>query len=576
MQCSKGVVPLGVALEVAAEKCLTLLQCRLQEDLQEERGPANGSFLTEKQKMRPNVNLAAYSALFTLFGCTCTIIGGLGVHGVSRGCKSASAERLNLSRRSGPTVGKLAENLGKNPEDLGVIYIFGSGAELLGGIASGWAYDWAPNSNYVIGGGGALLGSLFALIPVASFFNRIALTVIFTLACFPRPFINTGGNLMVVWMLGKKSAPWLNAINGMFGLGATLAPFVSDGVWAATKWMDPLGYHRYRVACAFWLVAILVAIACAIPMLLEAPTSETHRHLENEARRKRNRERRRRRREEESLLKSDEEGAATETEESEGQAGTEQEEDEEDEEPEPDIRVRWVEPILLLGVLFMTAATAIEVSMGNWVYTYALHYMHLKPEGASTLNSFYWLAFTGARLVLLPVLFSSTALTPAACLLGSTLLVIFGCLTSMHYSSSVVALYFCAAAAGIGVAPCYGTTVALVREHIPLSGRSQSSFAIATGLGAGLGPFGAAAVMSGNNYGRFIPFELACAFISLASSVAMAAWPKRPEVVEWERRRKRWLAYEAEAFLDVQPPPAPKLVHKVLQVHSIPQMNPTS
>lgn len=526
-----------------------------------------------------------------------------------------------MSFSAGPTIGRLAENLERNPEDLGIIYIFGSGAELLGGIVSGWAYDYFSNANYVLGAGGALLGLLFSTIPVASFFNRLILTICFTFNAFPRPLINTGGNLMVVWIRGKKSAPWLNAINGMFGLGATLAPFVADLAWYGTAWMEP-HLHRWRICVAYWCVAVCVAIACAIPMLLEAPQSDTHKKLERQERQRRKEERHRKRLQaveaanaqqqqqkhqqglqqqhhasnsftagepsvteeaKEPLLRSDstcDPEAESESQTAEETDVTEDDDDnsEGEEIEEPNVRVKWFEPILILGVLFMTAATAIEVSVGNWIYTYAVRYekLQLDPEQASTLNSFYWLTFTGARLVLLPLLFSATTLSPASCLIGSTVLVGIGCLYAIVYDASVLALYACAAAAGIGVAPCYGTTVALVREHIPLSGRAQSSFAIATGLGAGLGPFGASAVMIGNHYERFIPFELTCALISLVCSIAMAAWPKRPEVVEYERRKAGWAAHEAEAFIDVAPPVSPPLIHKVHQLHGISLMSPSS
>jgi fucose permease len=578
--------------------------------------------------MRPNVNLIAYSALFTLFGCTCTIIGTSTPRLQNRQCSpTPAAPTLSThsatftSLPSGPTIGRLAENLHLNPEDLGIIYIFGSGAELLGGIIAGWAYDSCNNANFVIGTGGAILGLFFSTIPVASLTNRIFLTVCFTLNALPRPLINTGGNLMVVWIRGKKSAPWLNAINGMFGLGATIAPFVADLTWYSTAWMENLDLHRWRICVAYWCVAVCVVIACAIPMLLEAPKSDTHKHLEREERQRQKEARQKKRKDaierassahaservdsaagtsssvadenlsKEPLLSKESNGGGEDSaievesitaEESATDADDDGEDadSENDDIEEPDIRVKWFEPILILGVLFMTTATAIEVSVGNWIYTYA----HLSPSlqlssrGASTLNSFYWLTFTAARLVLLPVLFSATTLSPAACLIGSTVLVVVGCLYAIVYNTSVVALYFCAAAAGIGVAPCYGTTVALVREHIPLSGRAQSSFAIATGLGAGLGPFGASAVMGGNNYDRLIPFELSCAFLSLVCSVGMAMWPKRREVIVYERRKAGWPAAEAETLLDVGTagPVAAPLIHKMHQLHGISLMTPSS
>jgi fucose permease len=424
--------------------------------------------------MRGNVRLklAAYSALFIAFGATVVMIG--------------------------PMLGSLATSVGRAPEQLGFLFVYASGAELVGALVAGEAFDRSANAHFVLALASLGLAIPFAAIPTSK--SVLALTLCWTVSAAFRPFLTTGTNLLIAWSLGDRSAPWLNAVNGMFGLGATLAPACASAFASLPKVA-----HLSSLSMPFYSVSATIVIFSILILLLPPPDrrspQQQHQHQTGTS--------------------------SNDTSPGEPNLSTDLEQQEQ---PERSSDVEWGMLEFSVAVLFLAASTAYEVALGNWLYTIAIN-AGLSAPSASLVTSAYWAAFTFTRLLLVPALFALTNTTLSTCLVGSSALMCASCGCVFTLPAPSLAIWLCALVGGVSVAPCYGSTVALIREKMPFHGRTQSALAIACGVGGGIGPWLAARAMRALGWGGALAFCFATAGCCLASAGSMAfASPSRKRV----------------------------------------------
>lgn len=442
------------------------------------------------------VRLIAYSVLFVAFGCAVVLIG--------------------------PTVAPLAAAVGVPAERLGFLFVYASAAELIGALVAGETYDRARNAHSVLAMSAIGLAVPFAIIPFCSAFGLVWVAAAWTVSALFRPFLNTGGNLLVAWLLGEKSAPWLNALNGMFGLGASLAPAcASAGAYAVYS----TGSSFSGLVAPYLSVgAIIFVIALGI-WFMPPPARSSSDAAASEAMVA----------ESEPSNKPDANDAPEQGSTTTGtdtlavvEGGAEKAGAQVESNDEEGKEHQWGTFEFAVAVLFLAAATAFEVAIGNWIHTIAMN-AGLSSRVASFVTSMYWGSFTSARLVLVPALFSLTNLSLSTCLLGASTLMCVSCASVFALPGQALPIWLCALAGGVGVAPCYGSTVALIREKLPFHGRTQSALAIACGVGGGLGPYLAARAMRALGYGGAIALCLCLAGCCLASagSMALASAPQQ-------------------------------------------------
>ena len=173
--------------------------------------------------------------------------------------------------------------------------------------------------------------------------------------------VNTGANVLLTWTHREHSGPYMNALHFFFGLGAVGGPFLVARVTGTAA--------GYRLA--YWgLAAFVGLVGLSVMAMRDAPRP-----------------------------RSDEEVVAR-------GAG-----------PSP-----W--PFLALAGLFLFFYVGAEISFGGWIYTYARRLGLASETGAAYLASAFWLAFTGGRLVSIPV---ATRAAPQRVLLAASA----GCLLAL-------------------------------------------------------------------------------------------------------------------------------------------------
>jgi len=141
-------------------------------------------------------------------------------------------------------------------------------------------------------------------------------------------------------------------------------------------------------------------------------------------------------------------------------------------------------PPLSLFVL-VGSCIGLEVMFSSQAFAFATDHLHLTPGQAATANSSFYLAFTVMRIAVIPL---SLYMPVRTVLLWCCLLqAIGGVVTSHathHYSVACAGL----ALIGAGVAPAFGSVLALLAEHSTLSGKAVGTLSVAGSIGATICP----------------------------------------------------------------------------------------
>jgi MFS transporter, FHS family, Na+ dependent glucose transporter 1 len=239
---------------------------------------------------------------------------------------------------TGPTLPALATQTNSKIGQMGLLFLASSSGYILGTLISGRIFDRA-RGHLVLG-----IAQLF----VAVFLVLITLThwlwvLLVILVCMgvAGGFINTGGNILMVWTHGEKVGPFMNALHFFFGLGAFLSPLLIAQV------IGVAGGYRW----GYWILAV-VAILVGLRMLTTpgnprpsfAKVGETVRHVG----------------------------------------------------PIP-------VGLIISAMLFFFFYVGAEIAFGGWIYTYAISLKLASIVMAAYLNSAFWLSFTIGRLISIPI-----------------------------------------------------------------------------------------------------------------------------------------------------------------------------
>lgn len=259
----------------------------------------------------------------------------------------------------GPTINKLAEHTGSDLATISVLVTAAALGYLGGSLVSGKLYDRLPGQP-LIAGSLLLVAAIAAVMPSLT---ALPLLVAAQLAIgFVAAAIDVGCNTLLVWVHGKRVAPFMNALHLMFGVGGFVAPLLASAVLSRTG----------DVQWSYWAISIIALPLAAINAFLPSPRPER---------------------------------AAT------GEAGSG---------TAPLDGQRGLVLALLVSFFFLIVAG--EASLFTWAFNYARAYGADDAAGAA-LTSVFWGGFTIGRLIGIPI---AARVSPERILVVNTALCVAG------------------------------------------------------------------------------------------------------------------------------------------------------
>jgi len=142
-------------------------------------------------------------------------------------------------------------------------------------------------------------------------------------------------------------------------------------------------------------------------------------------------------------------------------------------------RTNW--KLLLLLVLSFYVYVGAELSLGNWLSTYAVKRGLADAAGAAYLTSAFWGAFTAGRLISIPL---ATRFAERTVLLAD----LVGCLAFvvliLLFPHSAAVLWIGACGAGFAMASVFPTMISFAQHHMTITGQVTSLFLAGSSLGS--------------------------------------------------------------------------------------------
>ena len=239
---------------------------------------------------------------------------------------------------TGPTLPALATQTNSRIGQMGLLFLVSSIGYTLGTLISGRIFDRA-RGHLVLGIAQLFVAAMLVLIPLTTWLW--VLLVILVCMGVAGGFINTGGNLLMVWTHGEKVGPFMNALHFFFGLGAFLSPLLIAQV------IGVAGGYRW----GYWILAIIATLV-ALRMLTTPGNPRPSFARDGET-----------------------------------------------------VRSVGPIPVALIiaCMLFFFFYVGAEIAFGGWIYTYAVTLNLAGIVMAAYLNSAFWLAFTIGRLISIPL-----------------------------------------------------------------------------------------------------------------------------------------------------------------------------
>ena len=172
---------------------------------------------------------------------------------------SASFAALGLTFSIlGPTLQTLATQTHSSLTDISLLFIARSIGSLAGSVGGGRLFDRFAGHKVVAVAMGVMIAAT-AFVPVVP--KLWMLTGLLLLAGIVHGTLNVGGNAMLIWVHGKKVAPFMNVLHFFFGLGTFLAPILVAQVVLLNG----------NMSWAYWLVALAFLPVTIAALVLPSP-----------------------------------------------------------------------------------------------------------------------------------------------------------------------------------------------------------------------------------------------------------------------------------------------------------------
>lgn len=142
-------------------------------------------------------------------------------------------------------------------------------------------------------------------------------------------------------------------------------------------------------------------------------------------------------------------------------------------------RTNW--QMLLLLVLSFYVYVGAELSLGNWLSTYAIKLRLADAAGAAYLTSAFWGAFTAGRLVSIPL---ATRFAERTVLLADLVGSLGFVALMLLFPHSETVLWIAACGAGFAMASIFPTMISFAQRHMTITGQITSLFLAGSSLGS--------------------------------------------------------------------------------------------
>jgi FHS family Na+ dependent glucose MFS transporter 1 len=354
----------------------------------------------------------------------------------------------------GPCLRQLSATLDVSIDSLGFLFTARATGYLVGSVAGGWACDrfaWT-HAPLLLSNGLCALGS--ALVPMLRSAPLVALAISTQGVCMG--VLDTGGNVLLLWLWGDRVEPFMQAMHFFFGLGAFVSPLLVEAAIERTGGIAP----------AWSLLAAGLVLAGA-PLLPFGGPSKPAPKASSEV-------------EMATAAAADSEAGAPAEAPAAGAAES-----------------RRRSFIALVGLVLALYVGA-EVGFGGFCFLYAVDAFAWTPLQARLLNSGFWGALAAGRLLAIPL---STRFSPRQLLvadfvgsIGAAL-----CFLALPAGSETepatpalpwaTTLFF-----GLSMASVFPSALTYAERVTPVTGRVASMFVVSAAFGEMLLPLCIAAL----------------------------------------------------------------------------------
>ena len=330
----------------------------------------------------------------------------------------------------GPSLPTLGRNTNQPDDRLGGT-VTSRALGYLVGSTSGPVFHKLPGNKMVAI---SLIFTSVVCFLVPNLHNFYLLCVLFFFQGISMGMLDTGCNLMTLWIQKENPDPYIQSLHAAFAVGAVISPAILKGVLAAAS---PINWVWYGIGFAFFP-------AIALLFYFPSPTEPAHEDEHND---------------QEEMFKFSWENP---------------------------LAVDYKPYLTVLGVaLFLLCYVGGEVATGSFMTTFALRRHLTTEDGGALLTTIFWLTFAFGRLIAIPIsLYVSPKVMITVDLIGTTIATIF----IWVYSSSLWGLGVCLVFYGLFMASTFPTAITLLQTIMPVTGKMTTVFVVGASLGEMLVP----------------------------------------------------------------------------------------
>ncbi|MBI3652299.1 MAG: MFS transporter [Acidobacteria bacterium] len=177
---------------------------------------------------------------------------------------------LGLSSTStGATLSELAKNTQTDYRSISILFTARSLGYLLASFGIGKLYN-KTRGNRIMSVALLSMALMAVLIPVIPTLWLLAAAIL--IAGTAEGTLDVGGNTLLVWVHGKRVAPFMNALHFFFGVGAFLSPFILAQIMLVKPLTTAYGVLAFlMLPVAFWVLRL----PSPVPQVNNAPAAHS-------------------------------------------------------------------------------------------------------------------------------------------------------------------------------------------------------------------------------------------------------------------------------------------------------------
>jgi len=372
---------------------------------------------------RSNVQLTAVYAL--CFGILGTVMSGMG-----------------------PSLPELGRRTGSSDERMG--WVLGVRAfGYFSGSMGGALFDYLPG-NMVLVVALVVCSVSCSLVAFIERFWMLILVVPFQGICMG--LLDTGGNVMTLWLHTKDPEPYMQALHFCFAIGGLLSPLM----------IGQIAKHSNGSITVSWVVISLLFIPAILFLLKYESPKEPPRKVTEDG--------------------------------------------------ETVHYVGWPLAVLLGTAVFLFFDIGAEAGLATYLVTFIIRRGLSDEPTATVVNTLFWIFMVLGRLIAIPV---STFVRSHTIIISSSVLGIIATGIWLLFYKSFVMLCIAMILYGLGMSVAFATGVLLAQNYIPISGRAGMVFVVGAACGEFIIPISISQLFPATNYMSFPTFLFGCAILCL-------------------------------------------------------------